>query len=456
MLGGRHRRQALPIGAYGTARLKERVSTVSRKSQPPNGLLLVNAGQLLTLRSSAEPGPRRGLSFKELGIINDAAVFCLGGKIVSVGTTKDALRDHWLKRNRGNIIEIDCAGKVVLPGFVDSHTHPVFVSPRLVDFEKRIEGASYEQIAAAGGGIRSSLEGVRKATKAALSARVSTVLAAMAAHGTTTVEAKSGYGLTLESELKSLEAIQDAASRWPGTVVSTLLGAHVVPKEFQGCSQKYVEIVCTEMIPRVAKRKLARFVDVFCDKGAFAPEETEQIFVAAEKYGLSVRAHMGQLSETRLEPFLRFNPASFDHMDHVSNGDIAHLSKQDTVATLVPGANYFLGLKEYPQARRLIDAGVPVALATDYNPGTSPTISMPMAMSLACTHMKMSPAEALAAATINGAWSLRLADRKGSIEAGKDADLAMFDVKDYREIAYWFGSNHCAMTVLNGVMASGN
>jgi len=379
---------------------------------------------------------------------------CLGGKIVSVGTTKHALRDPWLKKNRRKVTEIDCAGKMVLPGFVDSHTHPVFVSPRLVDFEKRIEGASYEEIAAAGGGIRSSLEGVRKAGKNALAANILSVLQEMAAHGTTTVEAKSGYGLTVESELKSLEAIREAASHWPGTVVATLLGAHVVPKEFQGCSQKYVEAVCKEMIPRAARRKLAQFVDVFCDKGAFTPEETEQIFAAAEEHGLSVRAHMGQLSETRLSQFLLFNPASFDHMDQVNEDDIAQLAKRDTVATLVPGANYFLGLKEYPNARKLIDAGVPVALATDYNPGTSPTISMPMAMSLACTHMKMSPAEAVAAATINGAWALRVADRKGSIEPGKDADLAAFAVKDYREIPYWFGANHCSMTVLNGVVAS--
>jgi len=416
---------------------------------------LVNISQLLTLRAaSTEPGPRRGSALRELGIIEGGAVLCAGGKIVSAGTTKTALRDPWLKKNRKKITEIDCTGKVVLPGFVDSHTHPVFVSPRLVDFEKRIEGASYEQIAAAGGGIRSSLEAVRKAAKSALAAKVVTALRDMAAHGTTTVEAKSGYGLTVEAEMKSLEAIKDAASRWQGTVVPTLLGAHVVPKEFQGCSQKYVEIVCKEMIPRAARRKLARFVDVFCDRGAFTSSETEQIFEAAESHGLSVRAHMGQLSETVLEPFLRFNPASFDHMDHVSDVDILRLAKRDTVATLVPGANYFLGLREYPNARRLIDAGVPVALATDYNPGTSPTLSMPMAMSLACTHMKMSPAEAVTAATINGAWALRVAQRKGSIEAGKDADLAVFDAKDYREIPYWFGANHCDVTVLNGILES--
>jgi imidazolonepropionase len=429
-----------------------------RKSNPPEtAILLLSIRQLLTLKSgSAIAGPRRGRDLRELGVIEDAAVLCMGGRIVSVGKTKDALRDPWLKKNRKKVTEIDCAGKVVLPGFVDSHTHPVFVNPRLVDFEKRIEGASYEEIAAAGGGIRSSLEGVRKAGKSALAEEVQATLGKMASYGTTTVEAKSGYGLTVESELKSLEAIRDAASRWPGTVVATLLGAHVVPNEFQGRSQKYVETVCKRMIPAAARRKLAQFVDVFCDQGAFTAEQTEQIFEAAGKHGLKVRAHVGQLSETALSPFLRFTPASFDHMDHVGEDDIPQLAKRDTVATLVPGANYFLGLSEYPRARKLIDAGVPVALATDYNPGTSPTMSMPMAMSLACTHMKMSPAEAISTATINGAWALRLAGRKGSIEPGKDADLAVFDVEDYREIPYWFGANRCVGTLINGVIAHSN
>ena len=430
------------------------MTSFRKPDQTIRPLLLANIGRLITLRfASGKPGPRRGSGLKELNIIENGAVLCLGGKIVSVGTTKDALRDPWLKKNRKKVTEIDCAGKVVLPGFVDSHTHPVFVSPRLVDFEKRIEGASYEEIAAAGGGIRSSVEGVRTASKRILVEKVLTVLGDMAAHGTTAVEAKSGYGLTVESEMKSLEAIRDAASRWPGTVIATLLGAHVVPKEFQGRSPKYVELVCKEMIPLAAKRRLAQFVDVFCDKGAFTAAETEQIFEAASQHGLSVRAHVGQLSETALRPLLRFNPASLDHMDHVSEDDVAELARHDTVATLVPGANYFLGLKEYPQARKLIDAGVAVALASDYNPGTSPTLSMPMAMSLACTHMKMTPAEAIAAATINGAWALRIADRKGSIEPGKDADLAVFAVDDYREIPYWFGVNRCALTVINGVVA---
>ena len=421
----------------------------------PKPILLINIRQLLTL-SSATSGPRRGSALSDLGILEDAALLIISGKIVSVGTAKDALRDPWLKKNRKKVIEIDCEQQVVLPGFVDSHTHPAFINPRLIDFEKRIAGATYEQIAEAGGGIRSSIEGVRKATKATLAERVFQAFNEMTEYGTTTVEAKSGYGLSLESELKSLEAIRDAARNWPGTVVTTLLGAHVVPAEFKNRRQQYVEQVCSQMIPQAAKKKLAQFVDVFCDKGAFTAEESQQIFEAAQRHGLALRAHMCQLSETKLAPFLKFNPASFDHMDHVNDDDIARLAQSNTVATLVPGANYFLGLKDYPPARRLIDAQIPVALATDYNPGTSPTVSMPFAISLACTHMKMSPAEAIAAATINGAWSLRIADRKGSIEPGKDADLAIFDVQDYREIAYWVAANKCAFTVLNGTMiASG-
>ncbi|HVO79762.1 MAG TPA: imidazolonepropionase [Terriglobales bacterium] len=424
------------------------------KSRP---LLLVNIGQLLTLRSDCgKPGPRRGPDLKDLGILEDAAVLCLGGKIVSVGKASDALRDPWLKKNRKKVVEIDCEGQVVLPGFVDSHTHPAFMTPRLVDFEKRIAGANYEEIAAAGGGIRSSIEAVRKAGKSLLAEKVLDALHEMADQGTTTVEAKSGYGLNVESELKSLEAIRDAAACWPGTVVSTLLGAHVVPPEFKTKPAQYVKEVCDKMIPQAAKRKLAQFVDVFTDRGAFSAEDTEKIFEAARKHGLGLRAHVCQLSETALWPLLRFHPASFDHMDHVNEDDIPQLAKRDTIATLVPGANYFLGLESFPPARKLIDAGVPVALATDYNPGSSPTPSMPFVLSLACTHMKMSPAEAIAAATINGAWALRLQETKGSVEPGKDADLAVFEIGDYREIAYWFASNRCASTVLNGtMMASG-
>jgi imidazolonepropionase len=236
-------------------------------------------------------------------------------------------------------------------------------------------------------------------------------------------------------------------------VVPTLLAAHVVPHEYAGRADDYLKNVCDEMIPLAAKKKLARYVDVFCDRGAFTQEQSEKILAAARKHGLGTRAHVCQFTATKLAPLLEHQPASFDHMDCVQPEDISLLARGDTVAVLLPGANYFLGHKDFPDARRLIEAGVPVALATDYNPGTSPTPSMPFVLSLACTHMKMTPAEAIAAATINAACALRLQERKGSLEAGKDADLAVFDVKDHREIAYWFAWDRCVEMVVAGRVA---
>jgi imidazolonepropionase len=417
-------------------------------------ILLFNIGQLLTLRSRSGDGPSRGAALRELGIIEDGAVLSVGGKIVSVGKTKDALHDSWVKKHKKRIHEIDCRGKVVIPGFVDSHTHPAFISPRLTDFEKRIGGASYEEIAAAGGGIRSSIEAVRRAGKSELAEKVLSALNEVASHGTTTVEAKSGYGLSLESELKSLQAIQAASAKWPGTVVPTLLGAHVVPPEFQSNPQEYVSLICDEMIPQAAKRNLAKFVDAFCDQGAFNEQDSLKVLNAAQKNGLQVRAHISQLRRTPLERVLALNPLSLDHLDHVDDADVRLLAKGTTVATLVPGANYFLGLREYPPAHKLIDAGAAVALATDYNPGSSPTASMPFVLSLACTQMKMNPAEAISAATINGACALGVQERKGSLEPGKDADLAIFDVEDYRELAYWVASNRCESVIAGGLLVA--
>jgi imidazolonepropionase len=424
-----------------------------KKVNSPKMLLLYNIGQLLTVRRNHDR-PSRGRELGELGIIKDAAVLCSAGRIVCIGTTKEAVRDRWIAKNQRQLLEIDCRGKVVCPGFVDSHTHPAFVAPRLVDFEKRISGATYEEIANAGGGIRSSVEPVRRASVPVLAEHICSALDQMLAQGTTTVEAKSGYGLSLESELKSLQAIQLAARRWPGAVVPTLLGAHVVPAEFASRPQEYVSLICEEMIPQAADSRLARFVDVFCDRGAFSQRDALRIFEAAHKHDLGVRAHVSQLGRTSLDGLLRFKPASLDHMDRVNDADISLLARNDTVATLVPGANYFLGLGKCPPARKLIDAGVAVALATDYNPGSSPTLSMPFVLSLACTHMKLSPGEAIAAATINGAWALRMQDRKGSIESGKDADLAIFHVKDHREIAYWIAADLCEMVIANGIVGS--
>ncbi len=421
-------------------------------NQLSSATLLAHATQLLTLRnSSGDTGPRRGAEMRELGIIEDGAVLISEGKIVAVGTTDEIATHELFKSKPAHVDEIDCSGKVVLPGFVDSHTHPVFTAPRLIDFEKRIAGANYEEIAAAGGGIRASLRGVRDASQSALASHVLRALDEMAAHGTTTVECKSGYGLNFAAEMKSLEAIRQASHQWPGYVVATLLAAHVVPPEHRENPEEYVRIICDDMIPTAATLKLAAFVDVFCDRGAFTMEQSQRILGAAVERNLGVRAHVCQLTPADLAPLMEFHPASLDHLDFVSDEDVEVLAKLDTVATLLPAANYFLGLDTFPPARQLLDSGVAVALATDYNPGTSPTASMPFVLSVACTHMKMSPAEAIVAATYNGACALQLQGRKGSFESGKDADVAIFEASDYRELAYWVGVNRCRETLLNGI-----
>lgn len=407
----------------------------------PKPSLLTHASQLLTLRGPAVP--RRRAQMRDLGIITDGALLIQDGRVVAVGSTDEVAR-HELASTAE---QIDCRGKVVLPGFVDSHTHPVFTTPRLVDFEKRISGADYEEIAEAGGGIRSSIRGVREASTEQLAEHVLNALGEMTAHGTTTVEAKSGYGLSVESEIKSLHAIKLAADRWPGTVISTLLGAHVVPPEYRNDPEAYVDIICEQMIPSVEEQRLATYVDVFCERGAFTPDQSARILKCAMEHGLKTRAHVCQLTSADLAPLLEFHPASFDHMDFVSNADLSRLANSDTIATLLPAANYFLGLDRFPPARKLIDSGVAVALATDYNPGTSPTASMPFVLSAAGTHMKMLPAEAITAATINGACALGLQNVKGSLEVGKDADVALFAAEDYRELAYWFGVNRCERVI---------
>jgi imidazolonepropionase len=414
-------------------------------------VLLHRISQLVTM--SGEPGARRGRQMREIGVLENAAVLICGGKIAAVGTQREVLRNPWLREHRAEVIELDCRGKVVLPGFVDSHTHPVFVAPRLIDFEKRVAGASYEEIAAAGGGIGSSIAAVRAASEATLADHVYSALRQAQSQGTTTVEAKSGYGLDAASEIKSLKAIRRAAQQWQGTVVATFLGAHVPPPEFKEKPDKYVELLCAEILPKVARQKLAQYVDVFCERGAFTLKQTERILREAQRHGLRSRVHVGQLTNTPLATILAHNPLSADHLDCLEKADVEALSAGETMATLLPGTNYFLATKKYPAARRLIDAGAPVALATDYNPGTSPTISMPMVLSLACTQMRMSVEESLTAATINGAHALELGEQKGSVETGKDADLAFFELDDYRELAYWFGGNHCAAVMMAGRFA---
>jgi imidazolonepropionase len=351
---------------------------------------------------------------------------------------------------------LDVGGRVVLPGFVDSHTHLIHAASRAEEYELKIAGASYEEIARKGGGILNSVKKLRAATSEALKLRARLALGQFAAYGTTTVEAKSGYGLDVASELKILRLHKELAGEQPLDIVSTFLGAHVVPAEYRGTPdgvKRYIALLTEKLIPEVAREKLAEFCDVFCDRGAFSVGQSREILEAGVRHGLLPRVHAEQLTRSGATQLaVKLGAASCDHLEQINSNDIAALAKSQTVATLLPGCDFHLGLAKYAPARKLIDAGAIVALATDYNPGTSPTISMPMILSLACSSLRMTPAEAITAATINGAYALRREKQIGSLGVGKLADLAVFEVADYREIPYYFGMNTCWLTMKRGVV----
>jgi imidazolonepropionase len=409
-------------------------------------LLITGASQVLTLRGR---GPRRGAALSNLGIVKDGAVLVRDGRVAAVGVRSKVEAMPEAK----DAEKLDVEGRVVLPGFVDSHTHLIHAASRAEEYELKIAGASYEEIARKGGGILNSVKRLRAATAENLKMRAMNALREFAAYGTTTVEAKSGYGLDVTSELKILGLHQELDREQPLDIVSTFLGAHVVPAEYRtaGGPARYVSLLVNRLIPEVAERKLAEFCDVFCDRGAFSLGQSEEVLEAGASHGLAPRLHAEQLSRTGATQLaVKMGAASCDHLEQVKATDIRALAKSKTVATLLPGCDFHLGLKQYAPARALIDAGAIVGLATDYNPGTSPTLSMPMVLSLACTQLRMTPAEAVTAATVNAAYSLRRDKEIGSIEAGKLADLAVFEVEDYREIPYYFGVNHCWMTIKKG------
>jgi imidazolonepropionase len=374
-----------------------------------------------------------------------------GVRILDVGSTR-ALE---AKARRLKAEAIDCRGSVVMPGFVDSHTHLVFAGSRVSDYEARLRGKAYEEIAREGGGIKLSARRVSEASVNSLVKQAQGFLEQFAAHGTTTLEVKTGYGLDVAQELKLLEAIRRLRKTSQLELVPTLLAAHALPAEYAGRSDDYIETVIRDLIPAVASKKLAEFIDCFCDRGAFNVEQCRRVLTAGKQQGLVPRLHAEQLTRTGATRLaLEFEAASADHLDKLTSADIRVLARSEVVATLVPGANFHLGLKDYPPARQLIEAGAIVALATDFNPGTSPTPNMQFILSVACSAMRMTPAEAIAAATINAAWALRRSDRLGSLEPGKQADLIVMDVGDYREIPYYFGVNHCRMTVKAGAVVS--
>ncbi len=408
--------------------------------------LITGCSELLTLRGSV---PRRGRGLAELGLIRDGALLVHGDRITAIGPRR---RIERLKEAR-RAEKLDLGGRVVLPGFVDSHTHLIFPSCRADEYEQRNSGKTYEQIARAGGGIRSTVKNLRRASANALRDRARLHLRQFAAHGTTTLEAKSGYGLDWKSELKILDVLQQLHQQQPLDIARTFLGAHVVPPEYRRRPEAFVDLLVKRWIPTVATAGLAEFCDVYCDRGAFTEPQARRILTAGRACGLVPRIHAEQLTHTGAARLaIEMRAASADHLEKINAADIRALSVSNVVCTLLPGCGFHLGLGHFAPARRLIEAGAIVALATDFNPGTSPTLSMPMILSIACTQMRMTPAEAIAAATINPAYSLRLHDRVGSLEVGKYADLAAFDVAGYREIPYYFGVNLCSLTMKRGAI----
>jgi imidazolonepropionase len=408
--------------------------------------LITGCSELLTLRG---PVPRRGRALRELAIVEDGALLVREDRIIAVGQRRQVERLREARRAE----KLDLGGMVVLPGFVDSHTHLIFPKSRADEYEQRLSGKTYEEIARGGGGIHATVRAVRSTSEKILAGCAGAHLREFASHGTTTLEAKSGYGLDWKNELKILSALQQLHQDQPLDIIQTFLGAHVVPPEFRKRPEAFVDLLVRTWIPTVATAGLAAFCDVFCDRGAFTLRQARRILLTARACGLVPRIHAEQFARTGAARLaVEVQAASADHLDRIGHGDIRVLALSNVCCTLLPGCSFHLGASNYAPARELIDAGAIVALATDFNPGTSPTVSMPMILSLACSQLHMTPAEALTAATINPAYSLRQHGRVGSLEVGKYADLAAFDVADYREIPYYFGVNLCKMTMKRGVV----
>jgi len=395
-----------------------------------NSLAILHASELVTLAGPKRP--RVGTEMSELGIIRDGGMLIREGKIERVGPSDE------IQKNVGDAEVADAGGRVVMPGFVDAHTHLVFAGNRLDDFERRARGETYEQIAKASGGIWSTVAKVRAASEADLLAQAKKHANWFLRCGTTTVEAKSGYGLTVPDELKILRVMRQLKEEIALEIVPTFLGAHAIPKTMSG--QEYVEGVINEMLPRVAAETLAEFCDVFCERGYFDVDQSREILSAAKRLGLNLRGHVDQLTNSGGAKLMaELGATTADHLEQMDEEGIGALLNANVQPVLLPGSVYALGSSRYPRAREMIEAGLAVVLATDFNPGSSPTPSMPMILSLACTQMKMSPAEAITASTINAAYSLNRGDKIGSLEPGKVANFVIFDCGDYRELPYWFG-----------------
>ena len=395
---------------------------------------VVNIGQLVTLAGAARP--RVGGELRELGVISDAVLLIEDGRIAAAGSSAEL---------RGKIpadaVVVDAEGRCVTPGFVDAHTHLVFAGNRAAEFEQRIGGATYQKIAAAGGGILSTVNATRAASEEELLDTARRHRDWMLRAGTTTIEAKSGYGLERETELRMLRVLARLDAEGPARIVPTLLAAHSIPPEFADRRSEYVRWVAEELIPEVAALKLARYCDAFCDDHAFTVEEARLVLTAARSYGLGLRVHAEQFRPgTGVALAAELGAVTADHLEAVNDEGLQELKDAGVQPVLLPGSVFALGRDEYPPARKMIEMGLGIVLATDFNPGSSPVASMPFILSLACLQMRLTPAEALTAATVNAAWSLGLGNETGSVEAGKAADFLIHEFTDYRELVYFIAA----------------
>lgn len=410
------------------------------------GLIFVNSAQVVTCAGPARA--RRGAEMADAGIRRNVAVGTARGRIAAVGPITD------VRRALPGAAEIDCRRGVLTPGLVDSHTHAIFGRPRYEEQELRAGGMDYMEIARRGGGIHSSVRDLRATADDSLIAASDRRLRRLAAYGITTVEVKSGYGLTVDDELRTLRIIGHLARELPLRMVPTFLGAHEVPVEHRETAHGrdvYLDLLVHEMIPRVASERLARFADVFCEPGVYTVEEARVILQAARDAGLGVKLHADELTASGgAELAASLEATSADHLGAISPAGIAALSQSGTVATLLPGTMLFLGRGTQAPARRLIESAVPVALATDFNPGTSPTPNFPLILTLGVSQLHLTVSEAVVAATVNGAAALALADTVGQIAPGFSADLALWNAQDVRELPYWYGDNLCRGTWLAG------
>jgi len=420
---------------------------VEKEVQTPTlDLIVIHINELVTMDSKYGV-PRRGKNMAELAPIHDGAVAISGNSIVFVGKTNELFSNFF---PNGKTVIIDATNRLVTPGFVDPHTHIIFDGFRENELEMKLAGKTYLEILESGGGILKTVETTRKASIDILIQNGKKILNRMMEYGTTTMETKSGYGLDVENEIKSLLAAKELNIEHPMDVISTFLGAHAIPPEYEGETDAYVELIISEMIPKVAQEKLAEFCDVFCEEGIFSVVQTKKILNAAMKYGLKPQIHIDEIIDTNGALLAaELNAVQAGHMLKSNDEGLRAMRKAQTIATLLPGTPFCLMMKEYAPARRIIEYGIPIALATDLNPNCW-TESMQIIIALACYHMKLSPAEALTAATINAACALQKQEQIGSIEVGKKADLIIFDVPNHNFLPYQFGVNLVAKVIKNG------